>query len=383
MEDAESAEPVSQNLVRPTAALEALGKRWYDAAERREITLVAVGRYGAGKSTLIRNMLRLEEDTPHAQNEARVYTVMAGDVKVKLIDTPGFGRSDDSDIEILAELQETTEGKADMLLYCVSLLPSSEIDILEKDIVKKLTRVFRYGANIWKHVILVCTFANTVKVHHPQKTVEDLVDEYASKFQLVLQNVVPSFPVASVLQIVAPLFSVVSAFKFDQCSPRTRRDAFTIVALPAGENRDEELVEGMKWDDSIYTEVLNKCNRDFAPSILEVNEYTPRLVRLVAEAGGFAAATVGAGVAGIGLGLFAGAAIGAAVGAVKGLMDETLCLGPGAELGAEVGAILGIVGVGGMVTSLGGMAAGLQIAKYEEEQAEVGKIQEAVERRRS
>ena len=115
MDDPDSAEPVSQNLVRPTAALEALGKRWYDAAERREITLVAVGRYGAGKSTLIRNMLEREkDDTPHAQNEARVYTVMAGDVKVKLIDTPGFGRSDDSDIEILAELQEKTKGKADI-----------------------------------------------------------------------------------------------------------------------------------------------------------------------------------------------------------------------------------------------------------------------------
>ena len=247
------AEPVSQNLIRPTAALDALGKRWYDAAERREITLVAVGRYGAGKSTLIRNMLRQEEDTPHTPHEARVYTVMTGDIEVKLIDTPGFGRSDDSDAEILAELQEKTGGKADMLLYCVRLVPNSEIDILEKDIIKKLTCVFSYRANIWKHVILVFTFANTVKIHLPNKTIENLVDEYASKFQLALQNVAPSF-------------SVVSAFKFDQCPPRTRRDAFMIVAIPAGENRDEELVKGVKWDESIYTEVLNKCNRDFVPT---------------------------------------------------------------------------------------------------------------------
>ena len=71
----EPVEPVSQNLVRPRAALEEFGKRWYDATERREITLVAVGHYGAGKSTLVRNMLRREEDMPHAQNEAQVYTV--------------------------------------------------------------------------------------------------------------------------------------------------------------------------------------------------------------------------------------------------------------------------------------------------------------------
>lgn len=115
---------------------------------------------------------------------------------------------------------------------------------------------------------------------------------------------------------------------------------------------------------------------------LLVNEYTPRLIRLAAEVGGFAAATVAAEVFGIGLGLFTGAAAGAAVGAVMGLVDKNLCLGPGAELGAEVGAVLGVVGVGGVVTSLGGMAAGLQIAKFEEEQAELGKIQEAVGRRR-
>ena len=161
-----------------------------------------------------------------------------------------------------------------MLLYCVSLLPNSEIDVLEIDIIKKLTQVFRYGANIWKHVILVFTFANMVNIHHPQKTIENLVDEYASKFQLVLQKVAPPFPIVSAnvdssfLIVSGPSFSVVSAFKFDQCPPRARRDAFTIVALPAGENRDEELVEGMKWDDIIYTEVLNKCNRDVAPSIL-------------------------------------------------------------------------------------------------------------------
>ena len=108
---------------------------------------------------------------------------------------------------------------------------------------------------------------------------------------------------------MAPLFSVVPAFQFDQCPPRTQRDAFTIVALPAGENRDEELVKGMKWDDSIYTEVLNKCNRDVAPSILQVNEYIPQLDRLFGEVVGFASATVCTGIAGIGLGLFVGAAI--------------------------------------------------------------------------
>ena len=48
---------------------------------------IAVGRYGAGKSTLIHSMLRREEDTPHAQNEIRVYAIMVGDVEVKFINT--------------------------------------------------------------------------------------------------------------------------------------------------------------------------------------------------------------------------------------------------------------------------------------------------------
>ena len=40
-------------------------------------------------------------------------------------------------------------------------------------------------------------------------------------------------------------------------------------------------------------------------------------------------------------------------------MKSSVSVGPGAELGAEIGAILGIIGVGGMAASLGGMAAGL------------------------
>ena len=48
-----------------------------------------------------------------------------------------------------------------MLLYCVSLLSDSIIDEQDEKIVKILKVAF--GPDIWRHAVLVMTFANMVK----------------------------------------------------------------------------------------------------------------------------------------------------------------------------------------------------------------------------
>ena len=97
----------------------------------------------------------------------------------------------------------------------------------------------------------------------PNNNIPELVKEYASKFQTVLQHVCSSF-------------SVVSIFSCDQ--DQDKRDRSTIVALPAGHDPDKELIEGGKWDESIYLEVLKKCNPDTIPALLKVRDPTPWLV---------------------------------------------------------------------------------------------------------
>jgi hypothetical protein len=258
------------------AAKDVLDK-WYEATNRKQITLVTAGRSGVGKSTLIGNMLQLKGDAaPQYQHgpsstttEVKTYTNTVNGVEVKIIDTPGLAATDVNEAKIIAQLQAESRGEADMLLYCVSLLPDSKIDEQDAKVIKTLKVAF--GPDIWSHAILVLTFANWVILDLEEgTTLNDLVRAYAAKFESILQSECPSL-------------SVCSIFSCDH--EEVKRDSSTMIALPAGRNPKQQLVEGMKWDESIYTEVLKKCNPDAIPALLKVREPTPEIAILAIKIG--------------------------------------------------------------------------------------------------
>ena len=134
--------------------------------------------------------------------EVKTYTNTVNGVEVRIIDTPGLAASDVNEARIIAKLQAESGGKADMLLYCISLLPNSKIDEQDANVIKTLKVAF--GPDIWGHAILVLTFANMVMNdlddHEADKTqgLNDLVRDYATKFELILQSQCPSFSVCSI-----------------------------------------------------------------------------------------------------------------------------------------------------------------------------------------
>ena len=346
-------------------------EKWYATTKRKEITLVTAGRSGVGKSTLIGNMLKLEGDAAPVHEhgpslttmEVKVWASTVRDVKVKIIDTPGLVASDVDELKSIAALQKESGGKADMLLYCVSLLHNSKIDQTDEKIIKKLTHVF--GSEIWEHAILVFTSANVVKMF-PQKNIPELVREYASKFQTVLQHVCPSF-------------SVVSIFTCDQ--DQEKRDPSTIVALPAGLDPDEELIEGVQWDESIYLEVLKKCNPEAIPALLKVRGPTSWLIRRALAISGYIGLTGLGGVTGFGVGLGAGLVTAAGIGIAAGVLSG----GAGrsapaflAQLAGNLGVAATIVGLGGG-SAIGGVTAHSLVKDYEAEQKKLEKLQEGVQ----
>lgn len=232
-------------------------------------------------------MLRLtDEEAPLCQHspssvtkEVKVYSSLREEVTVQIVDAPGLTESDVSDSKTLAELQEKTGGKCDILLYCVSLLPDSKVDKKDEKIIKKLTHVF--GEDMWEHTILVLTFANAVKELYPGHNVEGLVNDYAQKFQSVLRRVCPSF-------------SVVSIFSCD-CH-QTQRDPSTIVALPAGSDPDEKFVAHLPvgWEVSVFLEVLKKRSVSSTPTVLKANYpllHMPIFVRVPLLFGGLVIGT--------------------------------------------------------------------------------------------
>ena len=350
--------------------------KWYKTTNRKQITLVTAGRSSVGKSTLIGNMLRLKGDAaPKGQHgpssttkEVKLYTSTMNGIEVRIIDTPGLAAKDVSEAKTIADLQDESGGKADMLLYCISLLPDSIIDEQDEKIIRMLRLAF--GSDIWSHAILVLTFANLMKTPDPEggTSLNDLVKDYAAKFQ-------------SLLQSKCPLFSVISIFSCDQ--DQVKRDSSTIIALPAGHNPNEELVEGVKWDESIYMEVLKKCNPDAIPALLKVREPSPKILRLGIQIGGYFCQHNEMLGVGIGLGALTGTVVGGILGGGVGLLaNGTRGVRPGADLGQNIGRNIGYVSFGGLGLFLESMASGLDVKEYEEEQTELEKIHQEIKSRK-
>ena len=318
---------------------------WISATgtKNRGMTLVTAGQAGAGKSTLVKNMLRLEEgdSIPVSKHSAssvtekvQVYEHDVDGVQVKIVDMPGLVAPDQNEKKLIAQLQKKTKGEADMLLYCVSMAPCSKLGYIDIGIVRLLTATFK--KEIWERTILVLTFGDLAKAEVKstkekaaakergadnslteediQKGMEEIVNDYARRFEEILGDIVK--PKKSQQLRVCPL---------DPKDTDNPRDRFQIAAIPTSKDREEKLLYEYSWDNYVYLEVLRKCNRDAIPAFLKISRHN-----LVAEG-------VGAGAVGLGVGV----SIGAAVGASLGLGVGTI---PGAAIGGALGLAAGAAG---------------------------------------
>ena len=303
----------------------------WDQQTHRGIIIVITGRSGTGKSTLITNMLGLSgNDAPQSEHspkpvtsEVKVHKAEIHGVMVHIIDMPGLAAaSEKKEKELLKELERVTGKKADVLLYCVSLVPGSKIDNTDKKIIVMLTKAF--GVALWKKAVLVLTFANVAK-SISSRPVSELVGTYAEAFQEMMHST------------SLTSFRVEPSLNPDHTCDR---DATTIAALPAGKCCDEIIIEGARWDDNIYLEVLKKCEYDAIPALLCLKgiSLNPKIctgaasfagVGTSAAVGGGIGAGVGAligGVAGFGIGAIPGAIIGGGIGAGASTMFTTAVL---------------------------------------------------------
>ena len=281
------------------------------------MTLVIAGQSGAGKSTLVQNLLHLEDNDANAPlagqspdsvtKEVKPFHGNINGVMIAIVDMPDLaGASDNEEKKIIAELIKVTEGRADMLLYCVNMGPSGRIGNSDRKIVKMLTSVFT--PEIWERAILVLTFGDDVKERNRKRgttamtpTVEAAMNSYAKAFErILLANSTAQMKVIPVLK--------------DEDSES--RPAEEIAAVVAGEMPDEEILPGVKWNACIYKEVLKKCECDAIPSILKIiipeSEYAQDGTILGTIGGIVGVAAVGA-VTGAHIGAFPGAIGGAVI----------------------------------------------------------------------
>ena len=341
--------------------------------------MVTVGRSGVGKSTLIRNMLRLTDKddilprcghspssvTTNVEVFTKVIPAGKETVTVKMIDTPGLMALDVDDNSTVGELQVMTGGYFDLLLYCVSILPDSKIDEEDEHLIKKLTRVF--GKSVWKNSVLVLTFTNAAKVLYPDQCIEDIIEDYAKRFGSVLWKGTCS----------ESSVGVVSTFS---CDPdQLQNHPSTIIALPVGYHPDEQYTDGTPggWDVTVFDKVLKKFIYS-SPVVLMANgPWASRRVRLPLEVCGFVlGTTVAWGITAHPFGLLGGY-VGAAIGAVVGLFTIrfsifSICI----QHGASYGYLTGLTAIG-VVTAYGVFTA---LQEHETEQKELEDVQNEIKR---
>lgn len=104
----------------------------------QRVHIVLAGKSGAGKTTFLRNVFgfkeRLETSPDHITTRCFTYHTTKNNIAIKITDTVGLH----GNRKELKELYKHTKGKADILVFCIPVDPSSKFDYANPDIMKSL-----------------------------------------------------------------------------------------------------------------------------------------------------------------------------------------------------------------------------------------------------
>ena len=252
-------------------------------------------------------------------------------INVRIIDTPGLEAKDltsKEEQEALATLSILSDGKADIMLYCMKL--TDRADDIDERIVQKLTRAF--GEKIWRHTVLVLTFGDAV-LDQNEECNKSTLEKFTSKFEEILKKAgINDIPVKSILSTK------------DAGHESVQQDE--IIGIPVGRCTESP----QDWTHLLFNEIIKKCKIDDIPAMLVLQGIQLHHVAEVLRTGLFLTLS--------GFGGVAGAAGAAGVGgAVGGAVGGTVLGGVGSLSGAAVGAVIG-EGIGLMTGFVTGSIAG-------------------------
>lgn len=142
-----------------------------DEMKCNPLRIMVVGLGGTGKSALVNRLFGLSQEENIAEEGSGYcakatteavncyYHELLNGVEAIIFDTPGFDNADISEHQKYTDMKLKTEGKVDLMLYCVSVeSPSARIRRGDVQAIHLLTRVF--GHSLWTTTIFVLTFAN-------------------------------------------------------------------------------------------------------------------------------------------------------------------------------------------------------------------------------
>ena len=133
----------------------------------RSLRIVVTGKTGAGKSTLLNGFVG-GKTRPFGEGEGfdpgtlevKQYTFKKHNVEVTVWDCPGLQDGTQNEEAYLEDLKEKTNGDIDIMLYCISMEDTRFDRARHGMAMQYLTQVF--GRRVWRHTVIVLTFANRV-----------------------------------------------------------------------------------------------------------------------------------------------------------------------------------------------------------------------------
>ena len=299
-------------------------RQWINASKRVPMRIMVAGLGGTGKSTLINRLFGLDVNENVAKEGCRGKATteavrchkhkLKNDVEAIIFDTPGFDDPNINDHRILAEMKQKTEGKLDLLLYCVSMgSPGSRVKGGDVRAICLLTR--KFGPLLWNNAIFVLTFANVACTWAKKDQYDQLIEAIDKELRKQLKDEA-RVPEGIVLKI--PL------------------------ATAGHTNTVNEPHEKNDWLRELFGKLLAR-NPETSMALLK-GAVSSKEIFLEIVANGFVAVGLTAGPG-------TGAAVGAMIGAIVGALGGPFGAAGGAAVGSVVGAgtfgILGLIGGAG------------------------------------
>ena len=349
-------------------------QQWNMDNSNREIVIVVGGKSGTGKSTLINNFLTLDSSKAveariqptSVIDNVRMYKGEMSGVLVRAVDMPGLHarrHNRDKEKEVIAALSHHTEGKADILIYCVSL--TQRLDSIDERNIATLNRAF--GKKLWDNAILVLTHADSVlEVEDNADNLDEIVQGFTKELEEILADcakvktcVKPfsschtsesSNPDPSPETEVVPDPSVATEHEHDEAAtaPDTENKELLqveIVAIPTGKKPNKP----PGWRESLLAQIIAICQNKTFSYLTQLKGISLKKIAKKLKKGAKVGAAAGAigGASGAAIGTGIGAAVGGVIGGILTAPLGGIGAAPTAAGGAAVGALLGSLFGGG------------------------------------
>ena len=238
------------------------------------VTVLLVGKRGAGKTVLCKNLLGREigKDTSKIEK----MTIEKEGTIIHVIDTPGSE-------EYFKKSAKETKLEFDLLILCIPVSQTSKFHEGNPETMQWLQNY--YGKDIWRRCILVFTFSNMAwdymhSLHQePQRAYTDYIRKCLQSFQAELRKKT----------------DVQAVLAWDDGG----EDYSRILAIPAGiQSQDPVLANSRSqektWVDEVHQEIRNKCrNNTMKPIKIHQSGKTIELLAQVAIGAGVGMCVLG------------------------------------------------------------------------------------------